>query len=275
LNDAAALPAWEGHPPQEWRERWRLPRLDVLESTGSTNDDVRAMAEAGAPAGFIVIAEHQTQGRGRLGRVWLDVPGDSLLFSVLLRPPPTDASAPGTAPIRVGIAIAEAIRSATGVDASLKWPNDIVHHDRKLAGVLCEAATNGGSAFIIAGIGINVRRRDWGAELRDTATSLESASGRTVSRAALMTAVVDALHPIFEASMTPLATAEIARYAALDSLRGRVVETTDPACPRGTARGIAADGALLLEHEGALRRITSATVRPVHPTPGPDAGARA
>ena len=114
--------------------------VDVVASTGSTNADLlaRAVAAPDAPEGQVLVAEEQTAGRGRLGRSWTSVPGASLTFSVLLRPAPVQAGRRGWLPLMTGVAVASAVRAVAGLDAVLKWPNDVLVGDRKLAGILAE-----------------------------------------------------------------------------------------------------------------------------------------
>lgn len=127
-------------------------RLDVVQETGSTNDDLLAAARAGAAEGTVLVAEHQTRGRGRQGRQWETRTGSALIFSVLLRPtevPPADR---GWLPLLTGVAVARALREVAGVDAGLKWPNDVLAGGAKLAGILAE---QGGEAIVV-GVGLNV-----------------------------------------------------------------------------------------------------------------------
>lgn len=127
-------------------------RLDVVAETGSTNDDLLAAARAGAAEGTVLAAEHQTSGRGRQGRPWVTRTGSALIFSVLLRPaevPPADR---GWLPLLTGVAVARALREVAGVDAALKWPNDVLVGEGKLAGILAEQA---GQAIVV-GVGLNV-----------------------------------------------------------------------------------------------------------------------
>jgi BirA family transcriptional regulator, biotin operon repressor / biotin---[acetyl-CoA-carboxylase] ligase len=267
----ASVPAalWEGEPASCWQSQWGLPAVEMFDVVASTNDHARARAAAGAPAGLLVLAEHQTAGRGRFGRAWQAQPGSSLLLSFLLRPAVVAGSAPGTAPLRVGMAMAHAIQRATGVSAHIKWPNDlVVIGSGKVAGVLCEAISTGDDRLvIIAGIGINVSQRpdDWPPELRSTAISLQQCAGRPLSRPDIMAAVVDAMRPLFEAPLLPLAADELAAFRRHDALRGRLI-VVDREEDTVTAQGIAGDGALLVEGQDGTRRITTATLRLVnHP----------
>lgn len=271
------LREWEGRPVDAWRAHWGLPALVALAETGSTNDIARRMADQGAPAGLLVMTEHQTAGRGRMQRPWTDRPGRSLLLSFVLRP---DAArmeagdtAPGTAPLRVGIALVQALRESARVQALLKWPNDVVTEHGKLAGILCEAASAGGNSVIIAGIGINVMQADdeWPDELHGLAVSVrQAAPGRgDPDRAAIMTAIVDAMRPLFTMPLRRLDNDELRAHAGIDALRGLSVSVDGPERINGTAAGIAADGALLLETRAGMRRVTAGTVRaavPLTPT---------
>jgi BirA family biotin operon repressor/biotin-[acetyl-CoA-carboxylase] ligase len=144
--DAAALNARLVRPGGLWRE------IRVTGETGSTNADLLEEARAGAPEGLVLVAETQTAGRGRLGRSWSSPPQAALAFSVLLRPAAMPASSRGWLPLLTGMAVAAALRAEAGVSAALKWPNDVLVADRKIAGILAE----GHGDAIVAGVGLNV-----------------------------------------------------------------------------------------------------------------------
>jgi len=129
---------------------WRA--VEVLTSTGSTNADLLARAAAGAPEGVVLAAEEQTAGRGRMGRSWLSPPRAALTFSLLVRPDTVSPARRGWLPLLAGVSVASAVRAATGVDARLKWPNDVLVGPAKLGGILAEAV---GDAVVV-GIGLNV-----------------------------------------------------------------------------------------------------------------------
>jgi BirA family biotin operon repressor/biotin-[acetyl-CoA-carboxylase] ligase len=151
---------------------------------GSTNDLAAGLAGGGAPEGTTVIAGRQTAGRGRLGRSWHSPPDAGLYVSVVIRSP--DAYPLIT--LAGGVAVADGIRSATGLPVDLKWPNDVVVSDgraparrRKLAGILAEATSEGtGVQHVVLGFGINVRPVAWPSEIADRVTSLEVELGRHV-----------------------------------------------------------------------------------------------
>lgn len=132
--------------------------IEVVARTGSTNADLLSSARAGAAAGAVLIAEEQTAGRGRLDRSWQSSPGAALTFSVLLRPAGLPPARRSWLPLLTGVAVAAALRTHTGLDVSLKWPNDVLAaaavpgRPGKLAGILAEQA---GEAIVV-GIGLNV-----------------------------------------------------------------------------------------------------------------------
>ncbi|HEU0006091.1 MAG TPA: biotin--[acetyl-CoA-carboxylase] ligase [Terriglobia bacterium] len=157
----------------------------ILE-TGSTNDDARQLAEQGAPEGTLVLAEEQTQGRGRLGRSWLSERGAGIYASVLLRPilKPRDAA---VLTLVAAVAGSEAIEQGCGLRADIKWPNDLLLSGRKCCGILSEMqAERDDIRYVIVGIGINVNHSVFPAELGQRATSLRIEGKQTYSRVALL-----------------------------------------------------------------------------------------
>lgn len=254
------LSHWEGEPLRVWEELWGVPRLEAHARLPSTNDRVRELGLAGAPAFTTVIAEEQTAGRGRSGRRWESPPAMGLWISVLLRPEPGRGT-PLT-PLVVGVAVARAAEEAAdGVEARLEWPNDILVGGRKVAGVLCEGV---GTGLVVAGVGVNCRQReeDFPEELRERAGSLEMAAGRRVSRAAVAGALLRELQDLFSPAPALLEGDLAAEVRRRDALRGRRVRTE--AGPAGIARGIDPEGALRVEDAGGdVRRIVAGTVRAV------------
>jgi len=133
-------------PGRLWRD------LRVVAETGSTNADLLAAAAGGAGEGMVLGAEAQSAGRGRMGRHWVSPPRAGLMFSVLLRPAAVPAARRGWVPLLTGVAVASALSAQAGVDARLKWPNDVLVNGAKLAGILAEQT---GDAIVV-GTGINV-----------------------------------------------------------------------------------------------------------------------
>lgn len=148
MDTPGATPPEE--PSREWPPGWRVR---VVGETGSTNLDLLAAAVAGAPDRTVLAARHQTAGRGRLDRTWEAPPGANLLVSLLFTEVP---HVPHVLTQRVGVAAAVACERVAGVVPSLKWPNDLLVGDRKLAGVLAQATFVGGRQAVVVGIGVNV-----------------------------------------------------------------------------------------------------------------------
>lgn len=246
----------------------RLGRtLLVRPETVSTNDDAFDALCAGQGDGVVAVAEAQTGGRGRAGRTWTHTPGRSLALSVALHLG-CDVRQAGVIPLAAGLAAALAV-TACGVEARLKWPNDVLARGRKLAGVLCEMrrAPSGGDVVVI-GVGINVRQRadDFSAELRERATSVSIERGDDVIRP-------EDIAAHWLASFEPLwdALQEGDRVAVLDAWSRRAAfwgESVTVRAPGGTLVGVAqrldADGALVLRLEsGAETVVLAGDVEPV------------
>lgn len=216
-------------------------------SCGSTNTEAATWARAGAPEGALVLTEHQTAGRGRLGRTWSDASGQGLLLSVVLRPPlPPDRL--GLVTLAGGLAVTEAVAAWTApVDPRIKWPNDVLIDGRKCCGMLLESDL--GAGFVILGIGLNVNQTTFADELADRATSLRLETGRLVPRVSLLADLLrclerwtDRLYAGAHDAVRQAFTAQMVGCGAPATVRlmGRDHRTT------GVIEGVDAAGALLL-----------------------------
>jgi BirA family biotin operon repressor/biotin-[acetyl-CoA-carboxylase] ligase len=209
-----------------------------------------------------VIAEAQSAGRGRLGRTWHSPPGTNLYTSIVLRPRLEPAQVPQLALV-AGLAVADALAAATGVDARLKWPNDVLVDGRKVAGILTEMEAEVEAVrHVIVGIGVNLNGDRFPDDLADKATSLRLVTGAPVSRAAVTAALLAALearyHAFVAAGFPPLRAAWTAR-SWLDGKEVRVAAAEGEI--RGRVAGVADDGALeLLAPDGTRRRIVAGDV---------------
>jgi BirA family biotin operon repressor/biotin-[acetyl-CoA-carboxylase] ligase len=235
----------------------------VFEETASTNDVVEHLAKSGAREGLVVFAESQTRGRGRRGRAWTSPRGKGLWFSVLLRPelPPTAA---GRITVAASVAVARAIRQSCGVDARIKWPNDVVVNGRKLAGILTELRAEADEILLaILGIGIDVncQQEDLSGELESIATSLELQTGSAHDRVALAAQVLADLDVCYRAALTDFETIAD-EWAKLCTTLGRqIVVTMGQRRIEGFAQALDSDGALLLRRDsGQIERILGGDV---------------
>jgi len=227
--------------------------VKTVASTGSTNADLLA---AGGRAGQVLVAEEQTAGRGRSGRTWVSQPGASLTFSVLLRPTSVPLAARGWLPLLTGVAVAAGVRSASGVAAALKWPNDVLVGDRKLAGILAEQAPD--EDAVVIGVGLNVALPEAALPVSPAglpATSLR-VEGADVAREPLLVEILRALerwYLAFTADPDPARSGLLAQYRADCATLGRQVRVELPAgrALSGTAEDIDPSGRLLVRPAGA------------------------
>jgi BirA family biotin operon repressor/biotin-[acetyl-CoA-carboxylase] ligase len=166
--------------------------FEYLEQTGSTNRDLLAKAE-GLPEFYVLATDFQTAGKGRMDRSWEASPGSSVMASVLVRPSFTESSGIGWLSLMTALAISQAI-SALGQEARIKWPNDVLIQDKKVSGILAEAAND--LSCVVIGFGINVNQT--ATELPvETATSLLVETGGSIDRDQLLAAVIQNLKKLY------------------------------------------------------------------------------
>ncbi len=228
---------------------------------GSTNDEAKTLAEAGAPEGLLVLAETQTAGRGRQGRGWLTPPGAALALSLVLRPP-LDAQHATRLTMLAGVAVCEALAQTTGVEAALKWPNDILLGGQKAGGILVECGLSGSRLdYAVLGLGLNLSTAPPPDAVRFPATSVEAAAGQPVDRLALLhvlLARLEHLYPSLPPNTGQLHAAWLSRLAWLGE---RVVAQSAEGDYDGCVTGAAEDGALLIKLDsGEVRRFVAGDV---------------
>ena len=232
--------------------------LVSLRVTESTNDLALEAARHGTPHGATFVAEEQTRGRGRRGRLWSSPPGQNLTFSTLLRPnlEPERASA---LTLAVGLALRDVVAARVTVQVGVKWPNDVVAQNRKVAGILVESQLVGGRVTaLVVGIGLNVSMRELPPEIAELATSLALLGATDLEHEPLLCDVLGELDRRVHAHETAGLPALLDELRAHDALFGRRVRVEKAV---GVARGIDATGALLIEDEhGRIRPIVSGTV---------------
>ena len=249
------------------------PSVVRVGSVESTQALAFGLAADGAADGTVILADSQTAGRGRRGRVWMDEPGSSLLASVVLRPRLEPARLPLLS-LAVAIAVAEMLIEAAGVRARLKWPNDVLVAGRKIAGILLESRL-GAAPVVVAGVGVNLAQRAFPPSLQGRATSLILESDRAVDRATLLDLLLQRLGHWRRALERGAITEVLDRWRALADTLGQTV-TVDGAS--GLAVDIDADGALLIA-DGARRHrvvagdLTESPAPPARGAPASPAGA--
>jgi BirA family biotin operon repressor/biotin-[acetyl-CoA-carboxylase] ligase len=256
-------------------------------STDSTNNVAGRLANAGAPEGTIVVADAQTAGRGRMGHSWFSPPRAGLYTSVVLRPRagsvPVASDAAGVLALMAGVAVADGVRAASGIDAALKWPNDVVipgvrprgqtpgsdphgsggRDPRKIAGILAEGSMVSGTLLhVVLGIGVNLARAAYPPELALRATSIEEETGHTVERSRVLVEVLAALAGEYAALATGDVRGVLARWRARSpSSSGAPIAWASADGPkRGVTAGIDDTGALLARTPAGSEVVRAGTV---------------
>jgi BirA family transcriptional regulator, biotin operon repressor / biotin---[acetyl-CoA-carboxylase] ligase len=242
----------------------RLSRVD------STQRVALDLAAAGAADRTVVVAEVQTAGRGRRGRVWEAAPGTSLLASILIRPTPSETLRLPTLSLTTAVAVADALERVGDVTTRLKWPNDVLVGARKVSGILLESRS-GASPVVVVGIGINLLQMHFGGLARP-ATSVLLETGRRVARDAMLAAVLEAFDGwrgrVEREGFAPVR----ARWLTGADTLGRLVQVGETT---GVAADIDDDGALVLETAEGRRHVVAGEVRDVHAARAREEGAHA
>lgn len=237
--------AWFGATGDALAQALSLPSVVAAEAVSSTMDEAHRLATDGAPAGTLVVAERQDAGRGRGGKRWSSAPRAGIWATLIERP--RDARAIEVLSLRVGLRMARTLERWTDAPIQLKWPNDLFVHARKLAGVLIEARWRDQRPdWVAIGVGVNLAVPVDQAE----ATALGDAEAPEV-----LAELIPALRAAAFA-VGPLTDAERTEYASRDFARDRLL--LQPMA--GTARGITADGALLIESNGSLSPVRAGSL---------------
>lgn len=241
------------------KTQWAGCEIVYLDTVDSTNRLARQLAAQGAAHGTLVIADTQTGGRGRRGRGWISPAGEGIFMSLILRPG-VHPSQVARLSLLTALAVANAIAEVTGLDARIKWPNDIVIDGRKVCGLLLEMdADENAVRSVVAGVGINVHQRAFDEEIAHTASSLDLLGGKTYSRAEIVRAFLEAFEAAMEMDGEEMMRAYCARSATLGQ---RVQVISLSGIYTGAAEGITDSGSLLVraDEDGALREVLAADV---------------
>jgi BirA family transcriptional regulator, biotin operon repressor / biotin---[acetyl-CoA-carboxylase] ligase len=238
-------------------------KLHFSPVTRSTNTDALAAARDGAPHGSVFFADEQTAGRGRGDHTWHSVAGEGLYVSVLLRPDIVPAYLP-MIPLATGLAAEWAISSAAGLNVDIRWPNDLLIGDRKTGGILVESKTDANAVTLaVIGVGINVHQRGFETGLSTPATSLDIESGRTISRQALLIALLESLQRetwgLYDAAVVAAIPARVA--LASTWLWNRRVEVHGPQSCVGITAGLDGNGFLRVRTDHGIVTVQTGGIR--------------
>ena len=237
--------------------------IKYLAATESTNLVAKELAREGGKEGTLIITDYQTQGKGRLERRWWSPPGENLLFSLIFRPP-FEINQTFRLTVLSSLAVAEAVRQESGLEALIKWPNDIYIKRKKVSGILSELGVKDEQLqYVIVGIGINVNSNPSAhPEIKDVATSMSVELGQSFSRLKLLTVILELIeryyHTIKGGDFNSLREA----WDSLSLIKGKVVKVVSRgAVEEGIAESFDEDGFLILkDYSGKRKRIISADV---------------
>ncbi len=242
---------------------WMGKEIIHKEITGSTNLDIKELAMNGADEGTVVYADMQTAGRGRRGRDWVSEKGDSLLFSLLLRPDiaPDKAS---QITLLMALAVTKVLRERYGLESGIKWPNDIVINSKKICGILTELYPDtDGKFFVIVGCGINVAQKEIPNELQDVATSLYLESGTVFPVEELLQGILKEFEEYCAIFLQKESLEDLAdKYNAQLIGLNKEVRVLDPKGEfRGISKGINDKGELLVQlADGSITEVYAGEV---------------
>jgi BirA family transcriptional regulator, biotin operon repressor / biotin---[acetyl-CoA-carboxylase] ligase len=229
-------------------------RLFVYDSIDSTSSRAKIFANKGAEEGTVVIADHQTAGRGRFGRTWFAESGSGLLFSVIVRPT-FSMDKIGLLPFFAAVGIANAVETVTGMQCECKWPNDILLNKKKCCGILMESISQKNKFdYAILGIGLNVNQKRFPDDLEGTATSLNSECGREFDRRNVFCQIMSSLESYYTDVSKGNFNTVLKEWKARTTIFGKRITLTQAAdVIDGIAVNLAADGGLVVETETGQR----------------------
>lgn len=243
---------------------WAGKNIVFYETIGSTNTQAKQLAEEGAVHGTLVAAQEQSAAKGRRGRNWQAEAGSNVYMSIILRPQfsPEKAS---MLTLVMALSVAEALRELCGVQAAIKWPNDIVINRKKVCGILTEMALsleNGEIQYVVTGVGINLNQQEFPEEIKDTATSVLKECQRAFSRAEVIAKVMECFERDYALFLKTFdLSAMKAEYEALLVNHNKQVRVLDAKGEyRGIARGIDNGGELLVETQEGIKRVYAGEV---------------
>lgn len=235
--------------------------LRIFESLGSTNDEAKRLASAGAPEGAVVVAIGQSAGRGRQDRTWHAEPGKNLTFSIILRPP-IDPASLGIVSLFASVAVANTVSALSGKRAGCKWPNDVLVGGKKISGILCESVISGKAANpVIVGIGLNVNQDDFPDDIAPRTTSLLLESGAALDLPAALATLLGDLEAFYQPDAADWPGTVVAEWTRRSVILGSGVEVrVGSETIAGIARSVKPTGALCVESGGRIVEVTAGDV---------------
>lgn len=252
---------------KQLQTRWMGKKVFYRKETESTITWAKEAAKAGSREeldGALFLAEAQTGGKGRMGRVWTSPPGQNIYMNLLLMEPEISPMNAASLTLVMGLSVAQAATEVTGKKAGIKWPNDVVMSGKKICGILTEMQISGGMPkYITIGVGINVNQKEFPEELQDKATSLMLETGEILVREEVAAKTLEYFEKNYEKFLETQDLSRLkAEYEALLLNQNQPVRLIEKGVEsRGIARGITEKGELLVEFEtGEIRKVLSGEV---------------
>lgn len=236
--------------------KWAGRTCFFYRETDTTNADAKKLAEEGAPHGTLVVAERQTAGRGRRGRVWESSDAGEAIYMTLMLKPDFSPDHASCITLLTALAVTSVLEELCGEPFQIKWPNDVTLHGRKVCGILTEMSAEAGCIrHMVIGIGINLNQREFPQEICETATSVLRETGRTMSRAQTIAHVLLFFEQYYEQFLQTYDLSAVReRYERYLANKDREVRVLDPKGEfDGIARGIADGGELIVERPDGER----------------------
>lgn len=240
-------------------------QLFYFEEIDSTSNYAKKIAHEGCPHGTVVVAERQTSGRGRVGREWKSSNSDGLWFSIVLRPE-LEPENVQIVTLAASIAVVEGIFESQGIVCGIKWPNDIILDNCKLAGILTELSAEPGHVnFVVVGIGININQdvNSFNGEIRQKATSLKIHTGRCIQRVKILGSILTSFEEIYKIMLQGNRSEVINRWSKYSVTLGKEVRILSRDEEYiGIAQNVASDGKLIVKcYDGAVREISAGEIQ--------------
>lgn len=245
------------------------PAIHIFDRTDSTNLQAKILAEQGAAEGTLVVADTQSSGRGRRGRTWHSPAGRNVYASLILRPTLTPSQAPQIT-LMTAVALAETLNSIPPLEAKIKWPNDVMVGEKKIAGILTEISTDMEAVdYVVVGFGVNVnsRHEDIPEEIRTIATSILMENGVETSRSSLICDLMENFEAVYDLLLDSGFGPVMSHWRRMSDIIGRRVQVDVMGTRHyGVVEGVDDDGVLILRDDnGAAHRILSGDVTRVRP----------
>lgn len=236
-------------------------KIYTFDTIDSTNNCAKAVAGCGAKEGTIIIAEHQTAGRGRLGRQWQSNPHENLIFSIVLRPK-VGTEGLNLLPLCVAVAVAQALEQKTGLKVETKWPNDLLIGEKKVAGILIESSVKQNIVEnVVIGIGINVNQSNFRGELSAKATSLKMELGREIDRSSLFQFILQSIESTYAHVSSKGFQSILPTWLSRTTMLNRQISVSQEGTVfSGVVKGLSNDGGLVLRTGTSERTLFAGDV---------------